>query len=68
MAEFPTEYAHGDAVKVSSIPSGYTNPNLYRTIFNPDGVKCTLSVHGTDSYRLISTSYHDEDSDDDEIP
>ena len=68
MPEFPSEYAQGDAVKVSSIPSGYTNPDLYRSIFDTDGVTCTLSVHGTDSYRLITTSYHDEDSDDDEIP
>lgn len=44
----------------------YTNPDLHRTIMTPDGaagMQCSLSIHGTDSYRLIETV-----NDDPEIP
>lgn len=59
---------HQDAAPVTlrSVPSEYTNPDLHRTIMTPDGadgMQCSLSIHGTDSYRLIETV-----NDDPEIP
>lgn len=52
-----------------TIGSEYTNPNLYRSVMDPDDVNghvYRLSVHGLNSYRLIETQY--DDNDDLEIP
>lgn len=49
----------------------YTNPNLNRLIPDPDvpDIKCSVFISGVNSFKMVeTTSDHDEDSDDDEIP
>lgn len=54
--------------------SGYTNPNLHRRVDPKEHEGESLprsyqfAIQGVDSYRATSFNFHDEESDDSEIP
>ena len=75
LAEFP-KYGQGPAAKTdeSSEPNGYTHPDLHR---RTDPSKrdnevsertYQLGIYSTNSFRTVDIHYHDEESEDSEIP
>ena len=70
---FPEEYANGAAVQIEDTGQTITNPDLHRTIMEPDSGSTAstvyrLRVQGVYSYRIAEMTTHDEYSDDSEIP
>ena len=70
---FPAQYANGAAVQIEDTGQTITNPDLHRTIMEPDTDSTSntvyrLRVHGVNSYRIAEISTHDDNSDDSEIP
>ena len=47
---------------------GFTNPNLHRRIKTDTEIQYQVGVYGTDSWRTLNTSNHDEESETCEIP
>lgn len=75
LSEFP-RYGQGPATKTdeSSETDGYTHPDLHRRIDphkRDDEVSernYQLGIYSTNSFRTVEIQYHDEESEESEIP
>lgn len=64
----PAKPIEPDSIEETRDIVGFTHPNLHRRIDSDNPEKHELGIYGVNSYRIINTSTHDEESTTSEIP